>query len=234
MRRSSERILIAALVLLTGVYAVAEEVTLMTYYPSPRGVYDQLRSMGETLLAQNLGSNVGIGTATPGTKLHVVGGMRLQNGTPAVGRVLTATDALGTMDWQPSPVPVGAIMMFNGVCPAGWSEVVAARGRYIVGACAACAVGASIGAPALGIGEQRNNAGIHSHAITDPGHFHFMDTAWLYNRWLGGATNAITDGWGGGVAVTPTQANTTGITVDSTGTAATNAPYLTMRLCSKN
>ena len=70
MRRSSERVLVAALLLLTGVYAVAEEVTLMTYYPSPRGVYDQLRTMGQTLLAQNSG-NVGIGETNPQASLHI-------------------------------------------------------------------------------------------------------------------------------------------------------------------
>jgi len=61
--------------------AGAEDVTVTTYYPSPRGVYDQLRTSGETDLAMNGGinDNVGIGS-TPGTplgfpsqKLHIWG-----------------------------------------------------------------------------------------------------------------------------------------------------------------
>jgi len=38
MRRSTERGLTLALLLVTAAYAIAEEVTLVTYYPSPRGI----------------------------------------------------------------------------------------------------------------------------------------------------------------------------------------------------
>ena len=54
----------------------AEEITLTTYYPSPRGVYQELRTTGTTVLATPDG-NVGIGTATPSEKLEVNGGLRL-------------------------------------------------------------------------------------------------------------------------------------------------------------
>ena len=46
-------------------FAVAEDITVTTYYPSPRGVYGELRTTG----------NVGVGTGTtmPLTaRLHVV------------------------------------------------------------------------------------------------------------------------------------------------------------------
>ena len=43
MRYSSTRWLILILLLITATYAIAEDVTLTTYYPSPRGVYAQLR-----------------------------------------------------------------------------------------------------------------------------------------------------------------------------------------------
>ena len=42
---------ITAMILATAVHAVAEEITLTTYYPSPRGVYDQLRTLHNTNLA---------------------------------------------------------------------------------------------------------------------------------------------------------------------------------------
>ena len=64
LHRFSERWLVIILLLGTCAYAIAEDITLTTYYPSPRGVYDQLQSMGDTLLAQS-GGNVGIGTTSP-------------------------------------------------------------------------------------------------------------------------------------------------------------------------
>jgi hypothetical protein len=50
----SERGLVMALILLTAAYAIAEEITLTTYYPAPRGVYEQVRlidASGDSLTA---------------------------------------------------------------------------------------------------------------------------------------------------------------------------------------
>ncbi|MBI4051124.1 MAG: hypothetical protein HY400_01325 [Elusimicrobia bacterium] len=49
-----------------------ETLTLTTYYPAPYGVYTQLRSTRDSYLAYQ-GGNVGIGTNTPLTRLHVSG-----------------------------------------------------------------------------------------------------------------------------------------------------------------
>src|SRR3989338_5541861 len=58
MRGSIERWLTVALLLATAT-ASADDVTVTTYYPSPRGVYHELRTMDNTYLAvQN--SNAGI------------------------------------------------------------------------------------------------------------------------------------------------------------------------------
>ena len=92
------------LLLGTMVAAVAEDITLTTYYPSPRGVYQTLRSTGQTTLAE-AGGNVGIGTAAPTTTLHVVGSARitgvlqLEGGGPSADRILTS-DASGNATWR--------------------------------------------------------------------------------------------------------------------------------------
>jgi len=55
--------MVVTLLLGTIVYAIAEEITLVTYYPSPRGVYQELRTRGD----------VGIGLLeAPGARLHIV------------------------------------------------------------------------------------------------------------------------------------------------------------------
>ena len=78
MRRSTERWLVVVLLFVTAAYAIAEEVTLTTYYPSPRGVYEDLRATG----------TVGIGTMTPQAELDVKG-LAVMGDTAVAGGMLT-------------------------------------------------------------------------------------------------------------------------------------------------
>ena len=112
--------MVLVLLLGTVVYAIAEELTLTTYYPSPRGVYHELRTAGDVKLGDVSASspkarleirgrtagtseralyvgnvdgdlrfvvqdngNVGIGTASPTQKLHVVGNTRIEGAVAA-------------------------------------------------------------------------------------------------------------------------------------------------------
>jgi len=53
--------------------ALAEDVTITTYYPAPYGVYKNLTTTEDTYLATDFGYSVGIGTSNPSEELHVVG-----------------------------------------------------------------------------------------------------------------------------------------------------------------
>ena len=102
--------LIVGLLLATAAYCLAEELTLTTYYPSPRGVYQELRSTHASYFATNQGS-VGIGTdAVPATeKLHIKGsaGIETDPTQPTSGQLL-----LGSRTDDPAALGEGA-MYYN-------------------------------------------------------------------------------------------------------------------------
>ncbi len=66
--RFSTRTLARSLILLAAAALPrelgSESLTLQTYYPSPLGIYSQVTSTGETILARD-GGNVGVGTTNP-------------------------------------------------------------------------------------------------------------------------------------------------------------------------
>jgi len=136
----------ASVLLLSGIALKlsSETITLTTAYPSPSGIYQKLTSTGQTILARNTG-NVGVGTATPGVKLDVLGSARvagnvlvtgnaqvtgnalvvgnftLANGSQAAGQVLTS-NANGTGTWAAgSGAFVTTVYTFSGsgsyTCP---------------------------------------------------------------------------------------------------------------------
>lgn len=224
------------LALLGGVtaYCVAEEITLTTYYPSPRGVYEGLRVTG----------TVGIGTMDPQANLDVNGNMRIADGTQGQDRVLTSNEN-GLASWQPPQgVPAGGVMFFNlPTCPSGWSEVGAAQGRVIVGLPSGGTLGGTANA-ALGNLENRTHTHpysdviAHAHAVNDPGHTHTNPSRGEQNANLAGENIITTNHFVSNYTI---LANTTGITINSTGVAtgttqgtSATMPYIQFKVCQKN
>jgi hypothetical protein len=141
-------------------------------------------------------------------------------------------------------VPSGAVMFFNlASCPTGWSALVAARGRYIVGVLPTGTLGATVGT-SLTNGQNRA-AGIHSHTASSPGHTHTVAHSHKYYNFALQSVE-VAAGTGAGAkfwydiseteTVTPTTSGTAvGVTVDNAGTGdGTPAPYVQLLACQKN
>ncbi len=130
-----------------------------------------------------------------------------------------------------SSVPQGGILYFaTSTCPTGWSEVTAARGRYVVGLPSGGSVSSTAGT-ALSNSENRA-VGQHTHTASDSGHSHDIGV-----KYGVGNGYEIVQGVdpGGGAGLRSTQSATTGITVNASGTTAgTNAPYIQFLVCQKD
>ena len=90
-------------------------------------------------------------------------------------------------------VPSGAVMYFNAsTCPSGWSDLTAARGRYIV----ALGPGGTLGGTqGTALADLENRAiGKHTHDLTDPGHGHsIFDPGHGHTAVDAGHAHGITD-----------------------------------------
>lgn len=122
----------------------SENVTVHTYYPAPSGVYTNMITTGNTYLARDGGaaSKVGIGTASPASKLSVAGGVQMGNDFAActlagagtmrynAGAIQYCNGALATPSWVSlsSSSPVGFV---NGVTNGG-ATIVHNRGQFVV------------------------------------------------------------------------------------------------------
>lgn len=126
--------------------------------------------------------NVGIGTTTPNEKLHVIGSIKVVDGTEGAGKVLTS-DATGKGTWQAvSGVPPGVIVMWSGTTasiPAGWAFCDGTLGtpdlrdRFIVASGTANAVNTTGGTDAQTLTPAQVPAHTHTGTTsTDGNHFH--------------------------------------------------------------
>lgn len=66
---------------------------------SSSGIYFENNAASSTLMRIMDGGNVGIGTTSPDTTLHIAGALKVVDGTQGAGKVLTS-DAAGLASWQ--------------------------------------------------------------------------------------------------------------------------------------
>ena len=168
--------------------------------------------------------NVGVGTTTPAYALSVSGGdayasssLRGESGICIAGSCITSWD----------DIPAGAVISFNlSSCPAGWSELTSARGRYIVGLPSG---GTLAGTAGTALSNQENRAtGQHSHTVDDPGHSHGNATAIIGPGDFGAGGGYIYLYNSGGAGYSD-------ITLENSGdVAGTNAPYVQLLICEKD
>jgi hypothetical protein len=128
-------------------------------------------------------------------------------------------------------------MFFNlSSCPAGWTPVVAARGRYLVGLPSAGTLGGTDGT-ALSDVEDRP-VGQHTHPSI-PAHTHGASSDWGFDETApSGTVRRPLFGFrvdDSGTPLGPVTAADGGTVIGDAGSVAgTNAPYLQLLVCEKS
>lgn len=165
----------------------------------------------------NKSGQVGIGTTSPEAALHAVG-------------VSSFTTSITVNGVEFAFVPRGMVSFFNlAACPSGWTALVAAEGRYVVGKPAAGTLAGTVGTALTDL--ENRPVGQHNHTITDPGHNHTFNGA----SSSGGASPTATPQGFLNFSAVATANNSTGISINNAGAVAgTNAPYIQLLACQKN
>jgi len=171
--------------------------------------------------------SVGVGTSAPSYKLHASGEDIYASGYIRAGTQLCIGSDCRTA-W--SDVPSGGIAFFaTSTCPTGWSEVTAARGRYLVGLPSGGTLAGTAGQLLTNL--ENRPVGQHTHDVNEPKHSHATDGV------LVGPFPQTYQYGGGGKHFTygNTGESTAGVTVNATGTVAgTNVPYVQFLVCQKS
>jgi hypothetical protein len=191
-------------------------------------------TLGNSQIFDN-GSQVGIGTASPGQKLTVAGTIESTSGGFKFPDGTTQTTA--------AALPTGTVIFYDGTsCPAGWAELIAARGRYLVGLPSGGTLSGSVGTALTNL--QNRAAGQHTHSLSgstssDGNHQHPM----YMKQDAGGNREVVKMGYiySGGQTHPAMEAagnhnhSISGNTDSGSSLAAgTNAPYLQLLVCRKN
>jgi len=199
-----------------------------------------MRSLRDKLTYSNVMSTIAVfgvlagGTAIAASKVPGINGVNsadIKNGAVKL-KDLNSQVTAGLGD-EADPVPAGTVAFFNlAACPSGWSEVTAARGRYLVGLPAGGALAATQGTALSNL--QNRAVGQHNHTVNDPGHSHSTSTS------IGEADTAsnamdVAQGSVPGSSLVGVLPATTGISLSPAGSVAgTNAPYIQLLVCQKS
>ena len=150
------------------------------------------------------------------------------------GETLTPRQQLTSVGWSfkaeaagASTTPPGAIIFYDGMnCPNGWSPVMEAEGRYLVGLRPGGTLGAAVGT-ALTNTESRA-VGQHTHGLTQSPHNHVYTPPIQLGTGSGNSSAKVG-------SATVTSDTLISISVNNAGTVAgTNAPYVQYLVCRKN
>ena len=175
------------------------------------GLDGQFHTADELYINSNIDMN--------GKNITSMGGIQIIDGTEGMGKILTS-DVSGTANWQAvgGSVPSGAVMSFNlASCPTGWTELVAARGRYIVGRPSGGTLAGTTGTALSNL--ENRQTGQHTHGITG-----------VWGNWYSNSGNYL--GIPGAQYTTASAHGTNGVAGGAV--AGTNAPYIQLLTCQKS
>ena len=194
---------------------VTDSMEIVTWYPSPYNEYEELR------LYPISDSNSQCNSDTRGLMYY----------DSDEDKVKLCKGPAGLNNFQElggAGVPAGFVGFFNlSVCPTGWSELTAAKGRYLVGLPSGGTLAGTKGT-ALSNLEDRP-VGQHNHTVNDPGHGH------SYHKSVVGGGSFISGALDTSAANVDTTTNPTGISINNSGiVSGTNAHYLQLLVCQKD
>ncbi len=205
------------------------------------------------------GTNVGIGTTTPGQKLAVSGNVQA---TQFIGDGSQLTGIAG--------VPTNTVVFYNGTsCPSGWSELTAARGRTVVGLPLSGTATGTVGTALTNLGTRTitdvpahthpvdpsatntSSAGDHTHSGTESSHTHTIPSgncgqpygvnAFWYCSNADASNPYNTSGGSGSITINSGGSHTHSVDIasfssGSTGSASVDVtmPYIQLLVCQKN
>jgi len=182
------------------------DIILGTYAPIPANVFT-------TGTSRWLEITIGPETLAPRQKLSSTG-WAFQSEQSAAGGSGVA-------------VPSGVIAYFDGIaCPAGWSPVTIAEGRYLVGLRPSGTLGGFQGTPLTNLEDRP--VGQHTHSINQSPHSHTYVPPVALGTGSGNSSAKV-----GGAA--QTSADLISISINNSGsTPGTNAPYVQYLVCKKD
>jgi hypothetical protein len=141
-------------------------------------------------------------------------------------------DAVGGDSPALAGVPSGAVTFFErATCPDGWSELTAARGRYLVGLPGGGTLGATVGTQLTDL--ENRAVGQHDHAFTPTPHSHTISIP--VSGGPVGVSAALSGQPPSGSTTIATSSVEAGGTISGAGAVAgTNAPYMQLLVCVKS